>query len=123
MRIFLSYAKSHIYEIHAMIAATIAFLSMFIVKKPMKEHISNFVARKATKNGKWEEHRKLYTRRCNIIIIVFTMLLSCFLFLIISIISPLIQFSMFSAVLSGTIALTEYAVYDQFVSKKGARNE
>lgn len=123
MRILLSYAKSHIYEIHAIIAATLAFLSMFIIKKPIKKHINAVVDKKAVQNVKWKEHKGLYTKRCNMIIIFLTMLLSFALFFIISLISPLIQFSLFTAILSGVFALTEYAVYDQFVCNKGVRNE
>lgn len=123
MRILLSYAKSHIYEIHAIIAATITFLSMFIIKKPIKRRIINFVDKKAVQNVRWKEQKRIYTRRLNLIIIFITMLLSFSIFFILSLLSPFIHFSMFSALLSGIIALTEYAVYDQFVCTRGEKNE
>ena len=37
MHLFLSYCKSHIYELHALLSATITFFLMFEIKKPIKE--------------------------------------------------------------------------------------
>lgn len=46
MRLLLSYCKSHIYELHALLAATITLVAMHFVKKPVKEKIAETVEEK-----------------------------------------------------------------------------
>lgn len=46
MRLLLSYCKSHIYELHALLAATITLVDMHFVKKPVKEKIAETVEEK-----------------------------------------------------------------------------
>lgn len=113
MHLFLSYMKSHIYEIHALLAASIAFLLMFPLKKPVKDWISLYGERRVMKSLKWKQHRELYECRMRILLIVITYVLSAVLFAIISMISPMVHMSMKTAVLSGVFATTEYAVYEQ----------
>lgn len=122
MRIFLSYAKSHIYELHSILAATITFILMLFIKKPIKQSIRYYVERKAENNQRWAQNKKLYRKRCNSIIVFSTMLLAIIIFTIISFISPLIEFKWFSAILSGTVALTEYAIFDQIFAR-GSQDE
>lgn len=113
MRLLLSYCKSHIYELHSILAATIAFFLMFWIKGSIKEMLARKVDEKAKKNPKWQKNKALYRKRCNGLLIIFTMLLSYLLFLILSFVSPLINFSLQSAVMSGVFAMTEYAIVDQ----------
>lgn len=118
-RIILSYCKSHIYELHALLSATIAFLLMFPVKKMIKKAIGAYVEKKALENSQWKRNRRLIQKRLNISVLVAAVLLSMSLFFIVSLISPLIEFSWFTALLSGAFSLTEYAVFDQLCGTEG----
>ena len=113
MHLLLSYCKSHIYELHALLAATIVFFLMFPIKKPLKEQIRQWVDKKAQQNQKWQKNRRLYTKRCNMIILVLAFLLSVVVFAMLSLVSPLIEFSVFMAGMSGVFALVEYALFEQ----------
>ena len=61
-RLLLSYCKSHIYELHALLAATITLVAMHFVKKPVKEKIAETVEEKRNREpGKkrdWAGYRK-----------------------------------------------------------------
>ena len=70
MHLFLSYCKSHIYELHALLSATITFFLMFEIKKPIKEWTHKYVAEKAQKDKKWRENRQLYYKRCNMLVFI-----------------------------------------------------
>lgn len=118
MHLFLSYCKSHIYELHALLAATITFLAMFELKKPIKVRTREIVDAKAKENQKWEKNRRLYYKRCNMLIVAATLLLAALLFLFLSIVSPFINFSWHMTWMSGAFALTEYAIYDQVIGKE-----
>lgn len=113
MRKILSYAKSHIYELHAILVATVAVVLMFFIKKPLKKWIAKQVDNRIVRNPELSENRRILIRRGNLLVIVLTMLLSFGLFWVASMISPLIEFSFPTAVLSGVFALCEYAFLDQ----------
>ncbi|MBE5873471.1 MAG: hypothetical protein E7287_03585 [Lachnospiraceae bacterium] len=101
MRKILSYCKSHIYDLHYVLSGSITFLLMFLIKKPVKKWIA------AKTDDK--EKQKLW----NGILIPITMLLGFLMFWVLSLISPLIHMSMPCALMSGAVALTEYAVFEQ----------
>lgn len=113
MHLFLSYCKSHIYELHALVAATIVFLFMFPLKKNIKKQIDLWVDRKAVKSSKWSKNKFLFRKRCNMSILLIALILAYAVFGLISVFSPMISFSWKTAGLSGVFALTEYAVFDQ----------
>ena len=119
VHLFLSYCKSHIYELHAVLAATITFFLMFPIKAPIKRKLADYVERRAAEDEKWNENKKLYRKRCNMVVLFLAVLLAAFIFLLVSMISPLIDFSAYTALLSGALTLTEYAVFDQVVGKRG----
>ena len=121
LHLFLSYCKSHIYELHAVLAATIAFCLMFPIKKPLKQKIDIWIYQKASQDENWEKNRRLYRKRCNMVILVIAFVLTGVIFCIISLVSPLIRFSWNTTWLSGVFALTEYAVYDQLFGKEKER--
>ena len=121
VHLFLSYCKSHIYELHAVLAATITFFLMFPIKAPIKRKLAAYVERRAAEDEKWNENKKLYRKRCNMIILFLAVFLAAFIFLLVSMISPLIEFSAYTALLSGALTLTEYAVFDQVVGKRGQK--
>lgn len=49
----LSYCKSHIYELHAIVVAIITFFLMFPVKKPLKRLLPRRVKQRDEKDEKW----------------------------------------------------------------------
>lgn len=97
---------------------------MFIVKKPIKEEINRFVEKKAASSAHWNKKRVTYRRRMGIILITLDFLLSGAVFGIVSVISPMIHFSVPTMWFSGVMSTVEYAVYDQITfGRKKDSNE
>ncbi len=113
MHKILSYAKSHIYEIHALMVATFVVVLMSFIKVPIKRKIVQSVDRTIAGRPELIEKRRRMIKRRNMWLIVFTMLLSFGAFSLVALISPIIQFSFPTAVMSGVFALCEYAFWDQ----------
>ena len=113
MRKLLSYAKSHIYELHALFVATFVVVLMSLIKEPMKKKIAQSVDKKIQFKPELAQKRKLMVKRRNMLLIVLTMLLSFITFALVALVSPLIEFSFPTAVMSGVFALCEYAFWDQ----------
>ena len=86
MHLFLSYCKSHIYELHALLSATITFFLMFEIKKPIKEWTHKYVAEKAQKDKKWRENRQLYYKRCNMLVLIAAILIAAIVFIFFSLV-------------------------------------
>ena len=107
------YINSHIYELHALIAATITLFILYRIKDRVKHSLDAFVDRQARFDEKWMENRKLYQHRSHMVLILLVFVIAFFLFGIIAFLSPFIRFSFYNAVLSGVICLTEYALIDQ----------
>ena len=118
MRIFLSYAKSHIYDIHAALTAVIAIIMMQYVKRPIKKQIAKSEDGYIMKRNKDGNKRATYIKRANLLIILFTLILSFLIFMVVSTISPLIDFSMETAIMSGVFALAGYALWSQITYNK-----
>lgn len=113
MHKILSYAKSHIYELHALLVATFVVVLMSLIKGPIKRKLVQSVDRKIAKRPKLAGKRKKLIRRKNMLLIYLTMLLSIGVFALGAKVSPLIEFSFPTAVMSGVFALCEYAFFDQ----------
>lgn len=113
MRKLFSYAKSHIYELHAILVATFVVVLMFLIKGPIKKRVEKNVDKKIARRPELADKRRSMIRRGNTVLIVLTMLLSVAVFAAAAWISPFIEFSLSSAVLSGIFALCEYAFLDQ----------
>lgn len=113
MRKLFSYAKSHIYEIHALLVATAVVVLMYLIKGPIKRAIVQSVDRKLELRPGLVDERNVMIRRRNMLLIILTMLFSFGLFAVLALISPLIKFSLSSAIMSGVFALCEYAFIDQ----------
>lgn len=120
IKFILKYASSHRYELHALAAGTLAFLLMFPLKLPVKKWIQSYVEARAEKSLRWDENREQYRRRLGLILIFLDLVLSGALFTLLSVLSPLIRFSLSAACLSGILSLTEYALYDQL---RGSRKK
>ena len=120
----LKYAKSHIYELHALLAGTLAFFLMFQVKKPVKKLLSNFVKRRAEANSKWEKNQIIYRSRLGLSLIALDFAISAAVFCVLAFVSPLICFSFRTMWLSGFLSFTLYSLYDQvFPDDKEACHE
>ena len=113
MRKLLSYAKSHIYEIHALFVATFVMVLMSLIKEPIKRKIEQSVDKKIQSQPELAQKRRIMVKRRNMLLIVLTMLLSFVVFFLMAVVSPLIEFSFPTAVMSGVFALCEYAFWDQ----------
>ncbi len=117
MRLFLSYCKSHIYDIHSIIAGTLALALVFMIKKPIKERIAAVVEQRAQKDEGYRQRKEIYLKKYNGILIVLVTLIAFLLFGILSVFSPFIHFSVPSAIMSGAISLAEYAFIEQLFIK------
>lgn len=118
MRKILSYAKSHIYDIHAVLAGMIVLVLMYYIKKPIKARVVLYVDAKIRQNPKLSGKRKVLQKRYNAIIILFTMILALGVFTILSLVSSMIEFSFQTGLMSGVYALCEYAVVEQFTCRR-----
>uniref|UniRef100_UPI004055F7A7 hypothetical protein n=1 Tax=Acetatifactor sp. TaxID=1872090 RepID=UPI004055F7A7 len=117
MRKLLSYVKSHIYDIHAIIVSVIVFGCMMYIKKPIKKLLEQGVDRMMENNPRLVDKRKLYVKRANLLLILLTFILSIMGFGVVSLLSPFIDFSFQSAVMAGVYALCEYAFFEQVTNK------
>ncbi|MCR5720254.1 MAG: hypothetical protein K6F84_06780 [Lachnospiraceae bacterium] len=106
MHLFLKYAKSHIYEIHAVVCGTILFLELLLARKLLDSHFG--------KNNVSQKERNIV----RLLILGALFIDGIILFYIISLISSMIEFSLFSAVFSSCVALFEISVYDQIFVKE-----
>ena len=113
MRLLFSYIMSHMYDIHAIIAATVVVAAMSYIKVPVKRILACMVERRVEKNIKLEKKKGLLLRRYNLLLIVMVFVLSVPVFAILSILSPFISFSWQSAVMTGVFALCIYAFIEQ----------
>lgn len=113
MRKILSYVKSHIYDIHAIVVATIVVGIMYIIKRPIKRRISLYVEKKAKVNPSWNEKKRLYLKRGNMLVLLTAVVLALLLFAVVALVSPFIRFSVPTACMSVAFTLAEYACIDQ----------
>lgn len=113
MRKLLSYAKSHIYELHALLVATFVVVLMSLIKEPIKRKILQSMDKKIQDKPELAKKRRTMVKRRNMLLIVLVMILSFVGFTLVASVSPLIEFSFPTAVMSGVFALCEYAFWDQ----------
>ena len=113
MHRILSYAKSHLYEIHALLVATFVVVLMSLIKEPIKRKIVQSVDQKITAKPELADKRNVMIKRGNMLLIVLVMLLSFGVFTIVALVSPIIRFSFPTAVMSGVFALCEYSFWEQ----------
>ena len=108
-----SYINSHRYDIHAVFAGFLAVLLMYLIKQPIKNKIRNYVDAKIEANPKLADKRRTYIKHYNMVLILLTVIIAFCMFFLVSLVSPIIDFSFSSAIMSGVFALCEYAVIDQ----------
>ena len=112
----LKYTKSHIYELHALLAGILAFLLMFQAKKPVKKLIFRITKRKAETSRRWKNNQNMYRRRLGLSLIALDFAISAAVFWVLAMVSPLIRFSLRTMWLSGFLSLTLYSLYEQAFS-------
>lgn len=117
----LSYCKSHIYELHAILAAVISFSIMLGIKIPIKRRLADWIEEKAKESEKWRKNKKVYGRRVNLILMMIAIAVSYGIFLIVTAISPLIRYSGITAILSIAVTLDIYAVFEQILGTDSMR--
>ena len=113
MRKILSYINSHRYDIHAVFAGFLTVLLMYLIKQPIKRKIRDYVNAKIDANPSLADKRRTYIKHYNMILILLAVVIAFCMFFLVSLASPLIEFSFSSADMSGVFALCEYAVLDQ----------
>lgn len=118
MHYILSLCKSHIYELHALLAGTITFLSMFLIKKPLKFDVEKYTCPDPEENKRIKKNRELRAKRLNSLLVFETMMVGIILYCFLDFVSPLIQFSLKTAILTGVVALVEYALYEQLATER-----
>ncbi len=113
MRKFLSYAKSHIYDIHAIVVSVGLLTLMICIREPLRRKIKEAIDNKIAGNPGLK--RQSLIRKWNILILFFIMLLSIAGFAILAVISPFIDFSLPSGIMSGVYTLCGCAFWEQFM--------
>ena len=111
MHKILSYCKSHIYDIHAIIAGTLIFIIIQLIKGKIKGSIRSYIDAKFFEKTK--AYRVNYSKRAFAVIYPIIFIMAFLFYWILAMISPFIHFSVTSAILSATIAITEFEIYDK----------
>ena len=116
MHLILSYIKSHIYDIHALIVGTIIFALIIVWKEAIETMIMNWLNKHY---GDQADVRKnsAYRRIWGMIYIVIFLLAFLF-FCAVAYISPFVENSVPASIISATFAITELEVYKSFVQNK-----
>ena len=122
--LILKYTKSHIYELHALLAGILSFLLMLQVKKPVKKWLTAYTDKRCAESRKWARITLVFRRRLGMSLIALDFLISAAVFCILAMLSPWIHCSTKTMWLSGFLSLTVYALYDQmFSGRKKAEHE
>ena len=115
MHMILSYAKSHIYDIHALIVGTVIFVLVLLWKRSIDKMITD---RLDKHYGDGDEARKKSAfRRTWGLIYVLIFLLAFVFFCAAAAISPFVNNSVPASIISATFAITELELYQSFIQK------
>jgi len=113
MRLFFSYIRSHMYDIHAFIAGVMVVATMMRIKLSVKRRICTIVDAFIKKNPKLNRKRALLIKRGNISLLILVFPLGVVAFSMLVIISPFVFFSWQSSIMAGVFALCIYAFLEQ----------
>lgn len=117
MHFLLSYAKSHIYDIHSLLVGTIIFVLILAWKDSIDDLISNRVIKKYEDRS---EARKMAAyRRMWGMIYVLIVLLAFLFFCAVAFVSPFVDNSVPASIISAAFAITELEFYKTLFQKKG----
>ena len=118
IRKLLSYTKSHIYDIHAIIVSLLVLATVFFVQKKLHNVLIQYVDKYLEKKPDKKEKRDVYIRRCSLIYVVVIFVLSNVFFALVALISPFVVFSFPSAVMGMVYTIFEYAILRQIMWNK-----
>ena len=122
MRLLLSYIKSHMYDIHAIVAGAVVVAMMMYIKAPIKRKNRNTVDAKLERKPELSQKRGIMLRRRNFILILMVFPLAIAAFWVLSVISPFVSFSLQTSVMTGVFALCIYAFIEQ-ISEPGGEED
>ena len=113
---FLSYCKSHIYDLHSLLVGTIIFFLVFVWKGTIEKTIDNYVGKRYAE-GKEDKQKAVKKRLWGLIYLV-VIALAFLIYAAVACISPLVHNSVPASVISATFAITEMEFYKTFIQKK-----
>jgi polyferredoxin len=117
MHFLLSYIKSHIYDLHALLVGTIIFVLILVWRESIDTVIANWVNKHLEERT---EARKLATyRRFWGLIYLLIVALAFLFFYAVAFISPFVGNSVPASIISAAFAITELEFYKTFIQKKG----
>ena len=118
IRKLLSYTKSHMYDIHAVIVSVLVLVTVFFIQKKLHSVIIQYIDKYLEKKPDMQKKRDVYIRRISLIYIVLIFLLSTVFFALVALISPFVVFSFPSAVMGMVYTIFEYAILRQIMWNK-----
>lgn len=118
-RFSLKYVDSHIYDIYAILVGTITLAIVMILKIPVKMYARQAADMYCTRRGVDKERqdiewKKIY-KRWNSLIYIIVIFVAFIVFIVTAKISPQIEFSIGSAVMSVVYAIAEYEIVDWII--------
>ena len=113
---FLSYCKSHIYDLHSLLVGTIIFFLIYVWKGSIDKMIGNWVNKRYVDRP--EEKQKAITTRVWGLIYLVVIALAFLIYAAVAYMSPLVHNSVPASVISATFAITEMEFYKNFIQKK-----
>lgn len=114
---FLSYCKSHIYDIHSLLVGTIIFFLIYVWRGQIDKMIENRVNKRYA--DRTEDVKKAVAKRLWGLIYLLVIALAFLIYAAVACISPLVHNSVPASVISATFAITEMEFYKTFIKKKG----
>ena len=111
----LSYVGSHIYDIHAFIASLLVLGFLIVVQKKLNDVIVKKIDKHIEKKPNLSDKRDTFVRRSGMIYIAAIFPVSIVMFLLVDLISPLVEFSFPATVMSSVYVLFEYAILRQIL--------
>ena len=116
LHMFLSYCKSHIYDLHSLLVGTIIFFLIYVWKGSIDKMIGNWVNKRYVDRP--EEKQKAITTRVWGVIYLVVIALAFLIYAAVAYMSPLVHNSVPASVISATFAITEMEFYKNFIQKK-----
>ena len=116
MHFLLSYAKSHIYDLHALVVGTIIFVLILVWKESIDMVIVDWVSKHyedRTESRKLAAYRRLWG-----LIYILIIALSFLFFYAVAFISPFVENSVPASIISAAFAITELEFYKTFLQGK-----
>ena len=117
LHMFLSYCKSHIYDLHSLLVGTIIFFLIFVWKGSIDKMIGGWVSKRYADRP--EDGQKTVTRRVWGVIYILVIVLAFLIYAAVAFMSPLVHGSVPASIISASFAITEMEFYKTFIKKKG----